>query len=561
MQCALAQSVGISAAPASGARGGLASFPLSVTATGGAQPVALQWTIRYSASDVSSLSLTIAGTAAVASKTLACAQTAGSMTCLIYGMNTTTIADGVIAQVVVGLSATTGATSTTLQVTGVVAATAAGDSIQATGTGNQIIIQSSTRLTGLACSPVTIIGSGSVNCTVSLTAPAPSVGFPVALSSSNANLTLPVRITVPGGSKSASFLAHSAAVTTDQFALVSASANGVLESSYVFLAAPTQLTSLSCSPAKIPSGTSAVCTVTMSQASGGAVVALSSGNAVLSMPASVTVAPGTTSATFAVAASGATNQVVALTASWNGTQVAISVTVLPPSATFSFQGNPSEIQGVTNGALITPTIAPAGLTGTVVVNGRGSVNFAPDKNGNGVYFLSCCANINNAYYKFTGMAVGSIFDFNQGQISFSLTSRYDLAQRASASSFRAVLDVRDGAPSNHLVTFITQEVSGRIAFSYLVGRTPNSYYLPQGFEDALFGSGVTIHVTLTWAGDRLNLYLNGSLAQSSTYRPPAQHWTSDSILDLGGYEYDTLGGYDSCDDIIAGFTVGPVTQN
>ena len=563
LQCALAQSVGVSAAPAGGATGGLASFPLSVTATGGAQPVALQWTISYSVSDVSSISLTIGGTAAIASKTLACAQTAGSTTCLIYGMNTTTIADGVIAQVVVGLSATTGATSTTLQVTGVVAATAAGDSIQASGTGNQIIIQSSTRLTGLGCSPVTIIGSGSVNCTVSLTAPAPSVGFPVALSSSNANLTLPVRITVPGGSKSASFLANSAAVTTNQFALVSASANGVIQSLYIMLAAPAQLRSLSCNPVRIPGGTSGICTVTLSQPApaDGAVVALSGGNAALSIPSIVKVAPAATTATFAVSASpGATNQVVVLTASWNGTQVAISLTVLPPSTTFSLQGNPSELHGVTNGALITPTIAPSGLAGTVIVNGTGSVNFGPDQNGNGVYFQDCCANINNAYVKFTGSAVGSIFDLNQGQISFSLTSRFNTAERPWDSAYRAVLDVRDADASNHLIVFFTQRAFGSVIFSYTVGRTSNSYFLPQGFEDALFGRGVTMQVTLTWTGNTLNLYLNGNRVQSSTYSVLVPNWSVASVFDLGGYEYGSFGGYYSCDDIIAGFTVGPVTQ-
>jgi hypothetical protein len=368
---------------------------------------------------------------------------------------------------------------------------------------------------------------------------------------------------VPGGSKAASFEANAATVTTNQFALISASANGVLQSSYITLmAAPAKLTSLSCNPAKIPSGTSAVCTVTMSQAApaGGAVVVLSGGNAALSIPASVTVAPATTSATFAAAASGVVTQVVPLTAAWNGTQAAVSVTVLAPGPTFSLLGNPSEAHGVTNGSLVTPTIAPAGLTGTMIVNGTGSVNFAPDQNGNGVYFLGCCANVNNAYYRFTGTAVGSIFDFTQGQISFSLTSRYSLAQRASVSSFRAVLDVRDGDPSNHLVTFITQEVSGRIAFRYVVGRTWNSYYLAEGFEDALFGKGVTMQVTLTWIGTTLNLYLNGNLVQSSTYSVPVPKWTSASVLVLGGYEYWAFGGYDSCDDIIAGFTVGRVTQ-
>jgi hypothetical protein len=83
---ALAQSVALSAAPASGAIGGLTSFNLSVAAAGGALPVALQWTISYSPSDISSLSLSIAGTAASASKTLACAQAAGSRQYYLPGL-------------------------------------------------------------------------------------------------------------------------------------------------------------------------------------------------------------------------------------------------------------------------------------------------------------------------------------------------------------------------------------------------------------------------------------------------------------------------------------------
>ena len=236
------------------------------------------------------------------------------------------------------------------------------------------------------------------------------------------------------------------------------------------------------------------------------------------------------------------------------------VTVLPPQPTLSILGNPSEVRGVTNGSLVTPTIAPAGLTGTVITNGTGSVNFAPDQAGNGVYFLDCCTNTNNAYYKFTGTAVGSIFNFNQGQISFSLTSRNNFGQRSSASSYRAVLDVRDGNPSNHLITFITQAVNGRLLIGYTVGGAMQFYYFPPGSEHKLFGDGVTMQVALTWTGATLNLYLNGSLVQSSAYKPPVPNWTSASVFDLGGYEYSNAGGYDSCDDIIAGFTVGPVTQ-
>ncbi len=246
-----------------------------------------------------------------------------------------------------------------------------------------------------------------------------------------------------------------------------------------------------------------------------------------------------------------------LTASWNGITVSFSLTVTPPVPAFSLLANPSEISVVTNGSTIAPTIAPAGLTSTVVVQGSGSVNFAPDQNGDGVYFQSCCSNNGNAYLKFTGTSIGSIFNFSQGQISFTLTSRSSLAQRALASSYRSVLDVRDGNPANHLVNFSTQASSGGLVFLYSVGGPMQFYYVPKGTENTLFGAGVTMQVAITWSGKTLNLYVNGTLVKSSTYTPPLPNWTNASVLDVGGYEYLTYGGYDSCDDVISDLSVGP----
>ena len=67
------------------------------------------------------------------------------------------------------------------------------------------------------------------------------------------------------------------------------------------------------------------------------------------------------------------------------------------SPLFQSKADATEVSGATNGSVITPTIAPAGLIGKVVVNGTGSVNYAAAQVGNGVYFLNCCVNTNNAY--------------------------------------------------------------------------------------------------------------------------------------------------------------------
>jgi len=189
----------------------------------------------------------------------------------------------------------------------------------------------------------------------------------------------------------------------------------------------------------------------------------------------------------------------------------------------------------------------------VVVNGTGSVNYAPVQNGNGVYFLNCCANTNNAYYKFPGAAVGSIFNASQGQISFSLESRYNFAQRTASASSRYAFDVRDA--NGHQFYFLTQIASGRLDFTYAAGGDAWYYYVPQGTENTLFGSGVTLQVTVSWSGSGLNLYLNGTLVKSTAYSPVTLDWTAASNFDLGAYEYLTAGGYSVSDDVIAEFTV------
>jgi hypothetical protein len=225
-----------------------------------------------------------------------------------------------------------------------------------------------------------------------------------------------------------------------------------------------------------------------------------------------------------------------------------------PQTTLLLHADASEVTGVTNGSVVTPAIAPAGFTGSVVVNGTGSVNYAPGQSGNGVYFLNCCVNTNDAYYKFTGSTIGSIFNMAQGQISFYLKSRYSFAQRtANASGPRYVFDVRDA--NGHQFNFLTEVASNRLEFSYEVAGASQAYFVPAGTEDTLFGNGVLLQVTLTWNGSTFSLYLNGTLVKSTAYTPVTASWTSASVFDFGAYEYLTFGGYKVCDDLIDEFTV------
>jgi hypothetical protein len=255
-----------------------------------------------------------------------------------------------------------------------------------------------------------------------------------------------------------------------------------------------------------------------------------------------------------------TLMVKAYDAAKNAGSASISVNVSNTSGAstgplLQIHADATEVTGVVNGSTVTPGIAPAGFTGKVVVNGTGSVHFAAAQTGNGVYFLNCCANTNNAYYKFTGTAVGSVFNASKGQISFFLKSRYSFTQRqTSAAARRYTFDVKDGN-GKHLFFFLTQVNSGRLEFAYSIDGAAQYYDVASGTENTLFGSGVILKVSLAWDGSAIKLYLNGALVKSSAYSAVTPNWTSASNFDLGAYEYESFGGYNVSDDIIDEFTV------
>jgi len=224
------------------------------------------------------------------------------------------------------------------------------------------------------------------------------------------------------------------------------------------------------------------------------------------------------------------------------------------------QGNSSEVSGTSNGSVITPSVAPGGFTGAVVVNGSGTVNFTPAQSGYGVYFLNCCGNTKNAYFNFGGTTIGNIFKVTQGTVSFSLQSRYSFAQRQStAAAARYTFDARDGS-GVHQFSFLTQVAGSQLEFNYMLGGVSHVYYVPVGTENTLFGNGVILQVTLNWGASGGSLYLNGALAQATSYSTPSASWTSTSNFDLGAYQYSSYGGYNVSDDVILGFTVAGPAQ-
>jgi outer membrane protein assembly factor BamB len=149
-------------------------------------------------------------------------------------------------------------------------------------------------LTGLQCNlpggTFLIPSLSSAVCTATLASPSPSAE-PVALLSNSPYLTVPASVTVPAGAKSADFTINTGRIPNGTNATITATAGGASKSVtlFVFIA----VTSVTCSPAALPAGASATCTVTLGQTQPiFSPVGLSSSSAALTLPSSINVPPG-----------------------------------------------------------------------------------------------------------------------------------------------------------------------------------------------------------------------------------------------------------------------------
>jgi hypothetical protein len=94
-------------------------------ASSGSHPAGLQWTFSYPASDIQAISVTPGAAATAGGKSIYCAGSSGLLTCLSVGINSNTIANGVVAVVTATLSPPV--TATSIRVIKTVGATPAGD--------------------------------------------------------------------------------------------------------------------------------------------------------------------------------------------------------------------------------------------------------------------------------------------------------------------------------------------------------------------------------------------------------------------------------------------------
>jgi len=292
------QTVTLSLGSGSGVAGGTVALPLTLASSGGALPAALEFTFSYT-SDITGVSVVVGSSDTSANKSISCS---GS-TCLVWGMDLTSIGGGSVAIATFQIAAVPSTTTIPIQITTVVVCDENGNSIPASGNTGTITIGSSApagpALSSLTCTPTAFYTPATSTCTVILTSNATSGGFSVPLASNNTNLTVPGSITVSSGQNTAQFTATAAQVSSSQTAVVTAGTGSTAQPFTLTLDPPVTMTSLACAPSSLGSNASSSCTVTLNEAAlSSTAISLKSNNTALTVPSSVTVASGQTTATF-----------------------------------------------------------------------------------------------------------------------------------------------------------------------------------------------------------------------------------------------------------------------
>src|ERR1019366_6790656 len=107
--------------------GGTVALDLTLTSPAGSEPAGIQWDLTYSATDVVSINAVAAGTAVSAGKSIYCSSSSGTFRCLLAGLNSSLIQNGVVAVVTVTIAS--GVASTTIGVTNTLGATLDGHAL------------------------------------------------------------------------------------------------------------------------------------------------------------------------------------------------------------------------------------------------------------------------------------------------------------------------------------------------------------------------------------------------------------------------------------------------
>jgi hypothetical protein len=224
----------------------------------------------------------------------------------------------------------------------------------------------------VSLNPADVIGGNVSHVTVSLSS-AQSTSVVVDLSSSSPGVvSVPKTVTVIPPASSVTFKATTSRVSANTPVTIAATHKLATQSALLTVQPPAvqvSLSSIALNPGSVLGGASSQATVTLTAAAptGGAVVALSStSTSAATVPSSVTVSAGLSSATFTVTTRPvASSSSPSITASYNSTSNAATLTVTPPDVS-SMSLNPSSISGGTS-SQATVTLSGAAPTGGAMV--------------------------------------------------------------------------------------------------------------------------------------------------------------------------------------------------
>lgn len=328
---ALAQNSSLSLSSAGAAAGG--SLTLNLTLSGSAQPAGLQWTFNYSTADFTSMTVNAGLSATNAAKSLSCAGTNGSYTCILVGLNSNVIANGVVATATVTLSSSA-STVRPIQLANVLGATAAGNAVVTTGGTGTVTVPdtlpptapTSLSATTVSGTQINLLWSGSTDnvavngyrierCMGTTCTNFAQIGTSTALSYPDTALTAGTtyRYRVRASDAAANLSTYSAIATATTTVSV-------------------VISSLSCTPDTLTGAGQTSCTVSLSgSVAAGTSISLISSSTTINVPASLSIAAGQTSGTFSGTATATSSpQTVTITATYSGKSVSDTIQLVPP---------------------------------------------------------------------------------------------------------------------------------------------------------------------------------------------------------------------------------------
>ena len=366
---AVGQSVTLSLGSNPGSAGAAVALPVVLSTSGTVAPSALEFTFSYT-SDITGVTVAAGGVATTANKSVSCS----GNTCLVWGLDSTTISGGIVAVATFQVAANPSTNTIPIQITNVIVSDGNGNPIPGSGSPGSITLSSTpvVALSNLACTPTTFYTPGTSTCTVTLSSSAATGGFNVPLSSGNASLTVPASVTVTAGQNTAQFTATAVQVASSQTGTVTAGTGATAHPFNLTLDPPVTLNSVSCAPTSLGSSASTTCTVTLNESAlANTTVSLRSNNAALTVGSSVTVPSGQSSATFPattgiLTSTTTTSAIVTATLGSQNPTAAVTLQIPTSAATLTSVACTPQAIGANSSSSCTVTLNQAATANTTV---------------------------------------------------------------------------------------------------------------------------------------------------------------------------------------------------